>query len=468
MTRSRKRWTTALAAAALLGLPAAGWAQSPETSPAAQKPTAQHSEHGTPQEHLSKAKAALDSVETASVPASAKNKVTELKRRVSALEKSAAEGAPASQKTTGKSTWSTHVAEIDKILAEMIGPATRATPESQTPAGTTGSRTGEDAKIDEATKSKLMEVRTHVTAFAAAMSGTGATPGATEPAGDPAASAAAAASAQPAPTTSQPPASASAASTPTPDPSSTAPATGSNAAQPPTSQAPTTTGAGQQPQQSSPAPDANEEEVKQHLTAARNSLSELTQLPAAAQLTGEARTQVSQLITNFNELITTKTEWRASFEKVDANVTALLGPEAASADPAQAQAQPPTGTTGAVGTTGATAANIDPAIKAKLVEFKAHLEKFEKAAGAGASSASPESAAAPASPASSSPGATPTPTEPSTAEPGAMDQESAMRHIEAIEAIVSGEAAASGITLDRTKVEQIRTHLAELRKAVQH
>ena len=34
----------------------------------------------------------------------------------------------------------------------------------------------------------------------------------------------------------------------------------------------------------------------------------LTQLPAAAQLTGDARTQVSQLIANFNELITTQAE----------------------------------------------------------------------------------------------------------------------------------------------------------------
>lgn len=492
MNRSMKRWTTAFAAAALLALPAAGWSQATGTPPASQQSPAGHEHQGTPQEHLRKAKTALDDVQTASVPASAKSKLTELKRHVSALEKAAGGASAASKPSTPeKSTWSTHVAEIDKILAEMIGPAGPATTPSQGATGTTGSRAGDTAGIDETTKSKLMEVRTHITAFAASMSGGGATPGATEPAADPAAAAAAAAATQP--SSQQPPASSSSSpsspsSPATPDPSSTAPTTGST--QPPSTQAPATqpptTGA-EPAQQSTPAPSANAEEAKQHLTAARNSLSELTQLPAAAQLTGDARTQVSQLITNFNELITTQSEWRASYDKVEANVNALLGPETASGDPAQAQAQPPTGTTGAVGTTGVTAVNLDPAIKAKLVEFRAHLDKFQKAAGDGAPAPPASPDAAPA--ASAAPASAPTTSAPSTAEPGTMDQESAMRHIEAIEAIVSGgaapssseagaaagtagtpagAAAASGITLDRTKVEQIRMHLAELRKAIQH
>jgi hypothetical protein len=494
MKRSLKQCTTAFAAAALLGLPAAGWSQATEKpttqQPTAQQPAAQHSEHGTPQEHLTKAKAALDDVQTASVPASAKAKITELKRHVSLLEKSAAsETSAASKKPTDKATWSKHVAEIDKILTELVGPTTSATPPSPGATGTTGSRAGGTAAIDEPTKSKLMEVRTHITAFAASMSGAGAkSPGVPEASPDPAAAAASATPAQPDPASNQqatPSSSApqsAASSSPTAEPSSTAPTTGSSAAQAPTTQAPSTTEPAQS-QQSTPASGANEEEAKQHLTAARNALSELTQLPAAAQLTGEARTQVSQLITNFNELITTKTEWRASYEKVDANIAALLGPESASApaDPAQPQTQPQAGTAGAVGTTGAASVNLDPAIKAKLVEVKAHLDKFEKAAGAGESSPSASSGGPAASTAAG-------------AEPGSsMDQEAAMRHIEAIEAIVSGGAApssgeagsptgtpgaagttgspsgsASGITLDRTKVEQIRMHLAELRKVIQH
>ena len=65
--------------------------------------------------------------------------------------------------------------------------------------------------------------------------------------------------------------------------------------------------------------------MKRHLTAARDTLSQLTQLPAAAQLTGDARTQVSQLISNFNELITTNADWRAAYTKLQGNLTALVG-----------------------------------------------------------------------------------------------------------------------------------------------
>ena len=83
--------------------------------------------------------------------------------------------------------------------------------------------------------------------------------------------------------------------------------------------------------------------AKVHLTAARNALSDVTQLPAAAQLTGETRTRVQQLITSFNELIG-KSDWRAPYAKVEANLSTLLGSET----PAPATATP-----GAVGTSGA-------------------------------------------------------------------------------------------------------------------
>ena len=65
------------------------------------------------------------------------------------------------------------------------------------------------------------------------------------------------------------------------------------------------------------------------MTAARDSLGEVTKLPAAQQLSGEMRTQLTQLIANFNDLITTNTEWKASYAKVDANLTALIGPQTA-------------------------------------------------------------------------------------------------------------------------------------------
>jgi len=250
------------------------------------------------------------------------------------------------------------------------------------------------------------------------------------------------------------------------------------------------------------------------LTAARESLSQLTQLPAAAQLTGDARTQVSQLISNFNELITTNTEWRASYAKVQANLNALVGDQRADESPAPA---PAPGAAGAVGTSGTT--GVDPTIKAKLVEFRTHLMDFEKAAGGGgatasasptaspaASPAAAEAAAAaqsstpatapstpaaqpaeptqsptPATPAEPSPtgtsgrtstpmptgttGTTPPSTPPATAAPSAGHQamqSEAMNHIVAIEAVLNGSAS----SLDRAQVEQIRKELAALRKAI--
>lgn len=226
------------------------------------------------------------------------------------------------------------------------------------------------------------------------------------------------------------------------------------------------------PQATQPAPD--QDAAKQHLTAARNALSEMTQLPAAQQLTGEARTQVSQLIANFNELITTNAEWRASYAKLSANLSALLGA------PASDEAPRPAGTAGAVGTSGTV--TIDPGIKAKLTEFRNHLEKFEKAAGGAepAASANPPAAAATAAPPSTPPAATSaTPPEPANpTEPRQMDQEQILNHIAAIEAIISvqppptgttgaGAASSAILTLTASQVDQLRTHLTELKKLLQ-
>jgi hypothetical protein len=142
--------------------------------------------------------------------------------------------------------------------------------------------------------------------------------------------------------------------------------------------------------------------AKVHLTAARNALSDVTQLPAAAQLAGETRTRVQQLITNFNELIGKGADWRAPYAKIEANLSTLL----ASETPAPATATP-----GAVGTSGA-ASDLDPAIHAKLVEFRAHLDKFKTAA----SAAAPAAAAAPPADAPPTPATTP-PATPAAAPP---------------------------------------------------
>ena len=120
------------------------------------------------------------------------------------------------------------------------------------------------------------------------------------------------------------------------------------------------------------------------MTASQESLTQLTQLPAAAQLSGDARTQVGQLIANFNELTSAQSNWRASYVKVAANLTALLGPDngdVAATASAPAAATAPTGTAGAVGTSGATAVPLDPVVRAKLVELRRNLVEFEKASG---------------------------------------------------------------------------------------
>jgi hypothetical protein len=159
-----------------------------------------------------------------------------------------------------------------------------------------------------------------------------------------------------------------------------------------------------------PAGQVDAEGARRALTAARDTLSQMTQLPAAGQLTGEARNQVAQLITNFNELITTQVQWRASYAKVAANLDALLGQDTTDAEAAAPAAAASTtagatpgaagtsgsvtpnpeagaagasmsGTAGAVGTSGTTKIQVDPTIKAKLMELRKNLSDFEKASG---------------------------------------------------------------------------------------
>ena len=476
MKHATARWTTAFAAFALLGLPAAGWPQPPPPTPSpsttSQQPpsAARPEQHGAANEHIRQAQTALNDVQTASLQGKAKTKVTELKRHLDSLEKSTAGASTTASKTAarGKDNWSTEVSAIDKILTELLGPATTSAVSAPAGAtGTAGKTTATSMALDETTKSKLMEVRTHVIAFAASMSG--AAPAALttgEPSSAPAATTApptATSATQPQATPAEAPAQPS-----TPSTAATASATAPSPAQ------------AQQPPAGTAEVDP--EGAKRHLTAARDTLGQLTQLSGAAQVQGDARTQLSQLITNFNELITTNENWRSSYDKVNANVVALLGPE--TPEPGQ---PPTTGAPVAVGTSGTAAATLDPPVRAKLVEFRNHLTQFEKAAGADTPSASTASAAPPAAAATvvttTAPPSSPT-TEQSAAPPQpseVMGHNSALVHIDAIEAILKpratasaqtpvgapGTTAATGVTLDPAQVEQLRTHLVELRKAIE-
>jgi hypothetical protein len=98
---------------------------------------------------------------------------------------------------------------------------------------------------------------------------------------------------------------------------------------------------------------------------------------------------VSQLISNFNELINKPTDWRATYAKVDANLTALLGPDNTDAESTGGVSTGTTGTTGATAVTGSAGtaagiASLDPTVRAKLVDLRRQLNDFAKASGQGA------------------------------------------------------------------------------------
>jgi hypothetical protein len=196
-------------------------------------------------------------------------------------------------------------------------------------------------------------------------------------------------------------------------------------AQPPAQQTPATTQPAPQsaqPATTSAQPDAAA--AKQHLTEARDALSQITSMPEASRLQGDARTQISQLISNFNALITAQSDWRSAYAKVDENLTTLLGPDSGDQPPAPAAGT--TGTSGTVGTSGTSGSGLDPAIRAKLVEFRTHLKAFEKAAGGSASSASTDNPPS-AMPPSAATGTTANPANPtsgtaSTANPTGSDR----------------------------------------------
>ena len=387
MKRLINRWTTTIATAAMLGLPVAGFAnvlqdpapqqpqptqpqpaqpQPAQPQPAQPQPTqpqpasatvtpqqpAPSAQAVSPQEHVSQAKAAADSITEVSVPAKSRSQLAQLKKHLATLEKAASSATPtATPSAKSNANWATDVSAIDKIITEMLGSET-STATSATPgaAGTTGKAASAMA-LDAATRAKLMDVRTHITAYAAGMSGTAAQK--TDAPLTNLEPTAAATPAQQAPTT-------------TPAASPTAAPSPATVAAPAAAQAP-----------------VDADAAHRALTAAQDSLTQFTQLPAAAQLSGDARTEVGQLIVNFNELTSAQSNWRASYVKVAANLTALLGPD--NGDVAATTSAPaataPTGTPGAVGTSGATKAALDPGVRAKLVEFRRNLADFVKASG---------------------------------------------------------------------------------------
>ncbi len=383
MKRSITRWTMALATAGVLSLPVSSFARTtqdpqPQPQPQQQQPPAQPQQQPqpepqptptpapqqqptptpqpsataaqpqaeqalTPQDHLKKAQEAANDISASSLAAKNKTALDEMKRHLANLDKVGSSSATPSPAETAKKgsddsktmNWGTEVAAIDKIIGEMVGSESSAptTPATPTPTGTSG----KSAAIDDATRAKLMEVRAHITAYAAGMAGastpkTEAAAPKTEAAAPPESPAAQ----SPAPRSRmrRPSRRARHRHSPTRTPRRRQPAAAAAQQPTPAAQAPA---AQAQPQVDTDA-------AHKYLVTARETLAQLTQLPAAAQLSGEARNQVSQLITNFNELITTQSNWKASYDKVNANLTALIGPDNSDAE---ANAGAPTTNAGA-------------------------------------------------------------------------------------------------------------------------
>ena len=562
MKRFTARWTTVLAATALLAAPATGGAQTrqtPSTTPAGDPSMAQAPAAGPQEtalqdvraggrEHLRRARATLDEISDGSLTGNARTRIAELKGYLGSLDQQVSGPAdrprsdsasmqPAAADRAQEETAAVKMAKIETAIGELLSGG-RAAQHSGEPgaAGTSGAAGTADAgargaALDEATRAKLEDVRMHVRAFAASRPTAGA-PGQAHRSPNEAATS---------PTSASAPPSAASATAQSSQHDPTPTATGrSRTGMPQTAapdQPPVTDTRTADPRHQAPAEGAvggqqgeqqvDADAVQRHLTAARDTLSGLTQLPAAAQLTGEPRQQVSELISNFNELITTKTAWRGSYAKVESNLQALLGEEEGAAPASQPASEP-----GAVGTSGAN--SLDPEVRAKLVEFRSHLREFERAATHGTSGAgmTPESTATgvatrasatdPATASGSTstgaqaggPGGMPGTTAPRTdtgqqgartgyspadraADPSAAlrpGHAEAMRHIEAIEAVLTGATtpatgadagrtagttgtaaeAAHGqahgerkaIHLDAQQIQQIRTHLEQLRQGL--
>jgi hypothetical protein len=218
----------------------------------------------------------------------------------------------------------------------------------------------------------------------------------------------------------------------------------------------------------------DQEAVRQHLSAARQSLAELTQLPAAGELQGEQRQQIADFISRFNEFATSTTDWRTKYEAVDesldrildqadqpgmaAGTTAPTGtePQAAGAAGTEAQAD-------AAGTTGAADGSFDPTIIAKLRETRQHLDAFELATGDPGFIADrierilENAATGSADRAAMATGATV-----GTTGTGTAEGEQAIQQDHAVQG--TGASATGMVTLSQSQMEDIRRHLEMLRR----
>jgi hypothetical protein len=227
----------------------------------------------------------------------------------------------------------------------------------------------------------------------------------------------------------------------------------------------------------------DEAAARQHLSEARRVLSEISTMPQAAQLQGELRTQVSQLISNFNNLLAAKEDWQAKYASVEQNVNALLGRTAGAGVTGTAGATAttplPTGTAGTTAPAPGATMTLDPAIRTKLEEFRRHMAAFKAAAAGSASGpASPSAPESTSTTGATAPTATTGSTAPTSAAPTTSATTSTSSSSSSQIAATSGqssdpltqldllEQALQAANCDPAKLQQARSYISNLRQAL--
>jgi hypothetical protein len=213
--RSVQSFAACVAATAIVAGSAVASAQ---TQPQAR--TAQSVQPNPAAEHLTAARAALNKVLNSPAPSGdAFKKLAELKTEYIAMEKAASTASP---------EWKTHYQTIDRLLTDLVGAPTAAEP------GAVGTSGNAGAPMAAVLTANLLDFRTHLTAFSAAMGNVAPAAGtAAAPASAPAASAPAAPAPATPPPATEPPATAPPATAPpaTAPAASAAPASADAAAQ---------------------------------------------------------------------------------------------------------------------------------------------------------------------------------------------------------------------------------------------
>lgn len=175
----------------------------------------------------------------------------------------------------------------------------------------------------------------------------------------------------------------------------------------------------------------DEAAARQELVQAKQALSDLTKMPEASQLQGEARTGVIEIINSFNALVTAESNWHDRYKAVEQQLARVLGSDGS----ATASTATEAGSVGTSGSTSASSADLPAPIRSKLVEFRQHLQAFGKAAGAPEASASGSTSGSPSQPpatSSSSPSTGSTETQQGAAGQSSATAETFQQHLDAM------------------------------------